>query len=377
MTERKLASIRRIADIQPIEGADAIVVATIDGWKVAVKKDEFKVGDLAVYLEIDSWVPHELAPFLSKGQEPRVYNGVKGERLRTIKLRGQVSQGLLLPMTTAFEWDEEKQKWEYLDHPEMRCETGDPIDHGDRVEFSMTIIRVFADEGDDLTELIGIQKWEAPIPAQLQGQAAGMFPSWGRKTDQERAQNIWDEIQQHIDKGTKFELTIKLDGSSASYGLSPEGEYVACSRNLSLKTDQEDNTFVNVGRKYDLETKLKNLGRPLMISGELCGPGIQKNQEGLKDHQLFVFDIYDPLTMSYLPSSERFEIVNKLGLQHVPVIHQWVTLHELGIQTLDDLLNFAEGPSLNSNQREGVVFKAVDGSFSFKAISNKWLLKFE
>ena len=114
-----------------------------------------------------------------------------------------------------------------------------------------------------------------------------------------------------------------------------------------------------------------------MISGELCGPGIQKNQEGLKDHQLFVFDIYDPLTMSYLPSSERFEIVNKLGLQHVPVIHQWVTLHELGIQTLDDLLNFAEGPSLNSNQREGVVFKAVDGSFSFKAISNKWLLKNE
>ena len=76
---RKLASIRRIADIQPIEGADAIEVATIDGWKVVVKKDEFKVGDLAVYLEIDSWVPHELAPFLSKGQEPREYNGVKGD----------------------------------------------------------------------------------------------------------------------------------------------------------------------------------------------------------------------------------------------------------------------------------------------------------
>ena len=95
MTERKLASIRRIADIQPIEGADAIVVATIDGWKLVVKKDEFKVGDLALYIEIDSWVPHRLAPFLSKGQEPREYNGVKGERLRTIKLRGQVSQGLL------------------------------------------------------------------------------------------------------------------------------------------------------------------------------------------------------------------------------------------------------------------------------------------
>lgn len=343
---RKLASIQRVAEIRPIEGADAIEHFRINGWWVVDKKSAHRVGDLVVYCEIDSWIPHELAPFLSKGSVPREYNGVKGERLRTIKLRGAVSQGLLLSLR-------------------------------DPVVYKALLGSNDWYEGQDHTETLGIQKWEAPIPAQLQGQAAGMFPSWGRKTDQERAQNIWDEIQQHIDKGTKFELTIKLDGSSASYGLSPEGEYVACSRNLSLKTDQEDNTFVNVGRKYDLETKLKNLGRPLMISGELCGPGIQKNQEGLKDHQLFVFDIYDPLTMSYLPSSERFEIVNKLGLQHVPVIHQWVTLHELGIQTLDDLLNFAEGPSLNSNQREGVVFKAVDGSFSFKAISNKWLLKFE
>jgi RNA ligase (TIGR02306 family) len=94
---RKLASIRKIADIRPIPDADAIEVAVVDGWKVVVKKGEYSVGDLAVYLEIDAWVPHALAPFLSKGQEPREYNGVKGERLRTVKLRGQVSQGLLLP----------------------------------------------------------------------------------------------------------------------------------------------------------------------------------------------------------------------------------------------------------------------------------------
>lgn len=355
--KRKLASIQRIEEVRDIENADAIQAYRVLGWWVVDKKDAHKVGDLVVYLSLDSWVPHELAPFLSKGQEPRVYNGVKGERLRTIKLRGTTSQGLLLKMSSIplNVWASENS------------ETGEVYYFEDMAW----------NEGDDLTDELKIQKWEAPIPAQLQGQAAGMFPSWGRKTDQERCQNIWDEIQQHIDKETKFEVTIKLDGSSASYGLSPEGEYVACSRNLSLKTDQEDNTFVNVGRKYDLETKLKELGRPHMISGELCGPSIQKNQEGLKDHQLFVFDIYDPLTMSYLPSSERFEVVNKLGLQHVPVIHQWVTLRELGIQTLDDLLNFAEGPSLNSNQREGVVFKAADGSFSFKAISNKWLIKNE
>jgi len=100
---RKLASIRRIADIQPIEGADAIEVATIDGWKVVVKRGEFAIDELAVYLEIDSFVPHELAPFLSKGQEPRVYNGVKGERLRTIRLRGTTSQGLLLKIENCFD----------------------------------------------------------------------------------------------------------------------------------------------------------------------------------------------------------------------------------------------------------------------------------
>jgi len=91
---RKLASVRTISDIQPIEGADDIEVATVDGWKVVVKKGEFEVGQAA---EIDSWVPHEIAPFLTRGNdEPREYNGVKGQRLRTIKLRGQVSQGLLL-----------------------------------------------------------------------------------------------------------------------------------------------------------------------------------------------------------------------------------------------------------------------------------------
>ena len=99
---RKLATIRRIADIQPIEGADAIEVAVVDGWRVVVKKDEFTVGDLAMYLEIDSWVPHELAPFLSKGHEPREYNGVKGERLKTIRLRGTTSQGLLLKIEDIF-----------------------------------------------------------------------------------------------------------------------------------------------------------------------------------------------------------------------------------------------------------------------------------
>lgn len=237
-------------------------------------------------------------------------------------------------------------------------------------------IRLF-EEGTDLTEILGIQKWEPPIPAQLSGKMKGNFPSWARKTDQERCQNIWTETQKHIEAGTRFEVTMKLDGSSASYGLSPLGEYTVCSRNLSLITDQEENTFVDTGRKYNLEEKLLEYGRPLMISGELMGPGVQKNQEKLKDHQLFVFDVFDTTTGNYLSAEERYKVTDILGLPHVPVLYESVTLTELGIDSLEKLLTFAEGPSMFAKQREGVVFKSVDGKFSFKAISNKWLLKNE
>jgi RNA ligase (TIGR02306 family) len=337
--QRKLASIQRIEEVRDIKNADAIQAYRVLGWWVVDKKDAHKVGDLVVYLSIDSWVPNELAPFLSKNIDSREYNGVKGERLRTIRLRGQVSQGLLLNPHGIQELDD-----------------------------------IDLDEGIDLTEILGIQKWEAPIPAQLAGRAKGTFPSWGRKTDQERCQNLWRQIEQYIADGVKFEVTVKLDGSSASYGLSPDKEYVVCSRNMSLETNQENNTFVNISKKYDLEAKLKEYDRPLLISGELCGPGIQKNQEGLKEHQLFVFDVYDPMTASYLSARERSEIIKDLALQYVPILHENVTLTDLGIKTLDDLLEFAEGPSLNAAQREGVVFKSVDGLFSFKAISTSWLL---
>jgi RNA ligase (TIGR02306 family) len=154
MSERKMATIRKIDEIRPIEGADAIEAAVIGGWVVVIKKGEFRAGDLAVYLEIDSWVPHAVAPFLSKGQEPREFNGVKGERLRTVKLRGQVSQGLLLPIETAFPGSDRRFWWSQVNV--------------------------------DISERIGIQKWEAPIPASLSGDVEGVFPTVVPKTDQER-----------------------------------------------------------------------------------------------------------------------------------------------------------------------------------------------
>jgi RNA ligase (TIGR02306 family) len=377
MTERKLASIRRIADIQPIEGADAIVVATIDGWKVVVKKGEFTIGDLAVYLEIDSWVPHELAPFLSKGSEPREYNGVRGERLRTIKLRGQVSQGLLLSVESSGS----------LHINEWMCAgkslAMDAID-GD-----------FNPEGFDVTDILGIQKWEAPIPAQLQGQAAGMFPtSLIPKTDQERIQNCFGDIQKRAKRFATekvwnpetetleehpvllpedfeeptYEVTMKLDGSSCTI-FRWEGELRVASRNLELKINDEnrDNTFVAMALEIG-----DRIPDGFAFQGELMGPGIQGNREGFTEHRFFVFDIFNIQEHAYLKPYARQLECKQRGLEHVPVIDNAT----LAPESVEAGLAVAEGPSITHKIREGLVWKCnEDPSFSFKTISNQFLLK--
>lgn len=392
---RALASVRKIADLQPIEGADAIEVAVVDGWKVVVKRDEFKIGDLAIYMEIDSWVPTELAPFLSKGKEPREYNGVKGERLRTIKLRGQLSQGLLLPMTVAFDWDAEESLWEYKEHPDAKSETGDPIDHGDRVEIPLTIWAVYADEGDDLTDALGIQKWEAVLPAQLQGQAAGMFPTdLIPKTDQERIQNcfgeiakrskrfatekVWNAETQTLEerpvtipadfKEPTYEVTLKLDGSSCTI-FRWENELRVCSRNLELKINDEnrDNSFVAMALKVG-----HRIPNGVAVQGELMGPGIQGNREGFTETKFFVFDIYDIDNRFYIDSISRQVACNEYGMEMVPVVHDRAPAPE----SVEAGLAMAEGPSINSKIREGLVWKCnTDPGFSFKTISNQFLLK--
>ena len=342
MTEqiRKLASIRKIDAINPIEGADAIECATVGGWKVVVKKSEFSVGDLAVYCEIDSWIPHSLAPFLSKGQYPRVFEGVEGERLKTIKLRGQLSQGLLLPRYVA-------------------------LDKVGEIH-----------EGMDVTELLGILKWEKAIPAQLAGVCKGNFPTAIPKTDQERCQNLTREITSAIEEGTKFEVTEKLEGSSMTvYRM--QGEFGVCSRNMNLK-ETEGNSFWDVARANTIEAKMIAVDGDwdFAIQGELIGPGIQGNIYKLLKPEFLVFDVYDIQTGEYLSPAARRELIDRMGLMHVPVIAAEADLNgTLGITDISQLLNFAEGKSIFTNtEREGVVFKEVNGGFTFKAISNKYLL---
>lgn len=172
---RKLATVETISEIKVHTNADSLELATIRGWQCVVLKGQFKPGDMVVFFEIDSWIPTEIAPFLSKGHEPRVYEGVRGERLRTVKLRGELSQGLVMPISILDSkrilsseslqwgvrtWNEQWQDWDYI------IVNGEP--------------------GADVTELLGIQKYEPPVPTQLAGNTKGNFPSFIRKTDQER-----------------------------------------------------------------------------------------------------------------------------------------------------------------------------------------------
>lgn len=351
MTERQMATIRRIDKIEPIEGADKIVKATVGGWQLVTAIDNgFKEGDLVVYCEIDSWMPTSVAPFLTKpGHSPKVFNGVEGEKLRSIKLRGTVSQGLILPLSVAIDRF-----------------VGSDFDSGEE------LCEIFQ-EGYDVTDILGIQKWEAPINAQLAGIMKGNFPSRIPKTDQERIQNLKRELECEYPHLT-WEVSEKLEGSSMTvYVL--DGEFGVCSRNLDLLRD-ENNSFWATAIKLKLEEKLLSVGVDISIQGELIGPGIQDNIYGLSEHAFRVFDVIDVNTCSkYLPQDRRTLCV-ELGLDQTPIIETEYVINE----TMQELIDEADGSSRipgckNAVAREGLVFKANEKNVSFKVISNKYLLK--
>lgn len=323
---RKLATVRTVLDVQPIPGADAIECVTVDGWKVVAKKGEYSIGDHATYFEIDSWIPEHIAPFLCK--DKREYNGIVGARLRTVKLRGQISQGLLLPAPEA------------------------------------------ANDGDDLTDALGIQKYEPPVPTQLAGLARGNFPSFIPKTDQERIQNLRSDLEVWASNGSMWEVTEKLDGSSMTVYLHHD-QFGVCSRNLDL-TETDSNSFWGMARASNLEALLRGLGKNIALQGELIGPGIQGNRYALPVHQFRIFDIYDIQAGRYFDPAERANMVMALGLECAPVL-DCVSLRGCAIS---NLLGAAEGPStLNPKvEREGLVYKNMACEDSFKAISNKFLL---
>jgi len=357
--ERKLASVRVIGDIQRIPDADMIELAIVDGWKVVVAKNVgHKVGDKVVYCEIDSFLPiKDEFEFLRKSSYKKM-GDEEGFRLKTIKLRGQVSQGLILPLSVLKSTDIVKVttvKTEWGDQYELFAEDGEPM-----VEI-----------GDDVTEILGIVKYEPPIPAELTGKVKGLFPSFLRKTDEERVQNLAKEYQGYRFTTThKFYVTEKLDGSSATFYFK-DGVFGVCSRNLEL-TESEGNTFWKVARELKLEELLGELDNNICLQGELIGEGIQGNPYKIKGQTVRFFNGFNINTQENIPFLEFVELVQKMKLKTVPILDFEFNLPD----TINDMLEYANQKSeLNYNfDREGVVVRSYDRRISFKAISNKFLL---
>jgi tRNA-binding EMAP/Myf-like protein len=364
MSERKLAHVEVIEKIEPIPGADKIEKLTVLGWEVVAQKGKFNVGDKCIYIEIDSILPPRPEfHFL----EPRRY------RIKTIKLKRQISQGIVF-------------KFE---------------------EVGLTDVYKV---GHDLTEYLGITKYDPQAKEEsllidnkpknpihkfllrfkwyrfIQPKKTGSWPKWIQKTDEERIQNLPSIFEKYPD--TKIYWTEKIDGKSISisykktkvYGLIPKWIFTVCSRNMWLKT-KTDRDYWRIVENLDLSNKLKKYKREILIQGELCGPKIQKNKYNFKDLELYVFNVYDIKNDTWFGIDKIRMLCDDLNLKMVPI---------LGIGTLKEVfpdvkscVERAKGTSIFANrQREGIVVRQYDDSkgkrgISFKSINPEFLLGLE
>lgn len=340
--DRKLASIQRVLSIRAIPNADSIECLTILGWKVVAKKGEFKVNDLVVYFEVDSILQESPeVEFLRKSNF----------RIKTIKLRGQVSQGLCLPLSIL----------------DGRAE----LPHDPHAE------------GDDVTELLEVTKYEPYVPAQLAGLAKGNFPEFLHKTDEIRIQAEPQLLEKHQNK--KFYVTEKIDGSSCTMYLN-NGVFGVCSRNIDLK-EEGGTSYWKVARELDVERKLmgevNKLPLNVALQGELIGMGVQGNKYKLSGLEFRVFNVFDIDKGRNLDYYDFKDVVYNLGLTPVPLVSEDYILPK----TVDEMVEYSKGKSLlnKDSHREGVVLRPLveeydedlRGRLSFKVINPLFLLKYD
>lgn len=350
---RKLASIQVVTDVESIVNADAIERFRVLGWTVVGKKGEFKEGDRVIYCEIDSLLPErpEFEFLRASSFKPAIVDGDTvlqraGFRIRTVKLRGQISQGLCLPLNLL---------------PEGVC----------------------TNPGTDLTEALQIVKYDPPPPAGMGGIAKGPFPGFLPKTDETRVQVL--EPLLDVYRGQEFFLTEKLDGTSFTAFLK-DGEFGICSRNLLLDENDPGSLFARVSRNLNLPSRLQAIqelcGFAPAIQGELIGPGIQKNRYGLPSVQLYVFSLIDISNYRLADRDVMLKALGGVGLTGVPQLGSIILGH-----TVEELVDLAQGHSkLNPKTlREGLVLRPaveshdpmIGGRLSFKVINPQFLLKYD
>lgn len=362
---RKLASVQRVKAIKPIEGADRIEVVQVLNWDCVASKGEYKVGDMVIYFEIDSLLPDIPAfEFLRGSSWSQKLNKYK---IRTHKFRGQISQGLIIPVRQLTEIYNQINK--------------------------SVISSIDYDEGDDLTELLKIEKYEPPVSNGPLGDIIN-HEWYVPKTDEERIQVCAENVLPEYIKSEQGDwyASVKLDGTSCTAGLF-EDAFLIGGRNQWYK---DENMYTTTVRKYITEEKLRayqeTTGMYVVFQGELCGPGIQCNRLGLKEKDWFVFNVFTSDT-GKMDSYIKCDLLNMLniceyfGLKTVPLIPVEAKFDfkaEDNIdKTVEDLLNYVDGikyrtyfKDASPNQiAEGLVFRLNDMTNSFKVVSNKFLLK--
>jgi RNA ligase (TIGR02306 family) len=382
MAERSLARIVLIDQLLPIEGADRIELALIGGWQVVVQKGLYEPAlTKAVYFEVDSLLDTERPYFADAANwSSKLLHNVDGRthaRVKTMKLRKQLSQGYLIPLSV----------------------TG-----------------LNAEVGYDMTDFLGVVKYEKAEEASMNntggtgvktGKSALGFPKFVPKTDQTRVQNITNLYLKAVADGEEFEESFKLDGSSLT-AFVRDGVAGVASRNVGFRMEDEkrslvstirswfdqwwnrgmavhrckwervikkdDNAFTQMVTEAGLIEAIRRDGRNIAIQGEMCGPSIQKNFEGLDNNTFFCYDVFLIDEQRYMLTAERIKFCTDQGVKHVPVNYTGV----LKAPTVAELLLRAEGPSgVKGKFREGSVYKSTKRDFSFKAISNAYLLKEE
>jgi RNA ligase (TIGR02306 family) len=321
----KLASFETITEILPIEGADRIQLARVQGWQSVIRKDEYKVGDRVIFVPIDTVLPpRPWNKFLWDKNDP-----LKPIRVRTAKLKGAISQGLIFPTTLI----SAQEIWDHATDP---------------------------NEDVSIAGMLGITKYEKPVPVHLAGQVAGDFPSHLiSKTDEDNLKsNI--EVLDELRDADIVEATVKQDGSSGTFIKDRDGVFRVCSRNLELK-DTPENVFWQMARKYNLEQILEP---GMSVQGEVAGPGIQGNPAGYSEVQLFVFNVFHDrellnFTEIYLRLKE-----NTAKLQFVPAQRVWIR-EEFAIETIDTLQEYVNNIKYpNGKPAEGLVFRGYRGTKS-------------
>lgn len=401
MTERKLATIQRVKQLIEIPGADKIEIALINGWQVVTQKGQHKEGDLVVFYEIDSFLPASDPRYASFEERFSNWGEKRGMRLKTVKLRKVLSQGLIMPT----------RNFQELYGVKLSISTEG---------FDFSKHNLFYNEGDDVTEELGIEKWE-PIEKDVPGRVPGAqgekrFPSFIPKTDQERIQNYGEMVLRSLDE--EFEVTMKKDGSSMTvFVVTPDSVHYESAKalykkNLTLwqkikaffapKKDSE-NVYGICSRNVLLpihgDSNFHKAAKPVLeamsftgqiyehgsyaIQGEVVAPDIQENYEKVNEVEFHIFDIFDIESQKYKTPMQRHISVDMLGLNHVTTLATDSLRNLIGLPaenvTADDVvkaaLTYASGPGDNKGvMREGLVFKNTQRDFSFKAVSNEYLL---